>query len=65
MRLLTNVIIDECDYNRKHGIKEDKYNGFIIYSDLSLEEYMEQNNLRFAEDFFKELDEKLDAYLQS
>ena len=29
-------IIDECEYNRKHGITGDRYNGFVIYSDLTL-----------------------------
>lgn len=55
-------IIDEYEYNRKHGITEGKHSGCVIFSDLSLEEYCKQNKLKDWDDFVKEMDSKIMEY---
>ena len=55
-------IIDECEHNHKQGITEGKNGGCVIFSDLSLEEYCEQNKLKDWDVFVKEMDSKIMEY---
>ena len=54
--------IAECEHNHKQGIREGKNGGCVIFSDLSLEEYCEQNKLKDWDVFVKEMNAKIMEY---
>ena len=64
-KIAAKTVIAECNYNHKHGITGGKYEGGVIYTNLSSEEYSKQNKLLSYEEFVDAVDTKIKEYMSN